>query len=183
MSLQNEMRVIPPVAKALAVLAYLGVAIGLIAILIPQSHNTSMMPKGGQIALGMFAAAVPAIYVLLVGYIYGDARRRRMRYIVWTLLTIFVPQAIGIILYFILRDPLPVFCPHCGASVKAAFTFCPQCAAALRPTCLQCKRPVEHTWSHCPNCGAVTSTATQATASAAAPDPRALEGKKPSFSG
>ena len=29
----------------------------------------------------------------------------------WTLLAIFIPNAIGIILYFILRDPVPVPCP------------------------------------------------------------------------
>jgi len=157
MSLQNQIRVIPPVAKALAVLAYLGVAIGLIAIAIPQSRNTSSLPKGGQVVLGLFAATIPAIYVLLLGYIYGDARRRRMRYVVWTLLAIFIPNAIGIILYFILRDPLPVFCPRCGASVKAGFTFCPQCATALQPVCAQCGRAIERNWPHCPNCGAATA--------------------------
>jgi len=171
MSLRDEMRVIPTVARILSVLAYFGIAIGLIAIAIPQSRNTSMLPKGGQIVLGVFAATIPAIYVLLLGYIYGDARRRRMRYIVWTLLAIFIPNAIGIILYFILRDPMPVFCPNCGAAVKSAYAFCPQCAAPLRPTCPQCKRPVEHTWSHCPNCGAVTSTPKQAAATTAPPQP------------
>ena len=174
MSLQNEMRVIPAVAKVLAVLAYLGVAIGLIAIAIPQSHGTSGLPKGGQIALGLFAAAIPAIYILLLGYIYGDARRRRMRYVVWLLLAIFVPNAIGVILYFILRDPMPVFCPQCGATVKSAFTFCPQCATALQPTCAQCKRPVERTWSHCPNCGTAISGANQAPVPPAPPSPQPL---------
>jgi len=158
MSLRNEMHVIPPVAKVLAALAFLGIAIGLIAIAIPQSRDTLGLPRGGQVALGIFAAAIPAIYILLLGYIYGDARRRHMRYIVWTLLAIFIPNAIGIILFFILRDPLPVFCPHCGASVKAAFTFCPQCATALQPVCAQCGRAVERNWSHCPHCGTATST-------------------------
>jgi len=171
MRLRDETRVIPIVARVLAVLAYFGVAIGLIAIAIPQSRDTSMLPKGGQIALGLFAATIPAIYVLLLGYIHGDARRRRMRHIVWTLLAIFIPNLIGVILYFILRDPMPVFCPSCGAAVKSTYAFCPQCAAALRPTCPQCKRPVEHTWSHCPNCGAVTLMAKQAAATTAAPQP------------
>lgn len=161
MSLQNEMRVIPPLAKVLAVLAYIGIAIGLITIAIPQSTHTSNLPGAGMVALGLLGAAIPAIYILLMGYIYGDARRRRMRHIVWTLLAIFIPNLIGVILYFILRDPLPVFCPRCGASVKSAFTFCPQCATALRPVCAQCGRAVEWNWAHCPSCGAATSAAKQ----------------------
>jgi RNA polymerase subunit RPABC4/transcription elongation factor Spt4 len=173
MSLQNEMRVIPIVAKVLAFLAYIGIAIGLIAIAIPQARETSALPKGSQIALGIFAAAIPAIYILLLGYIYGDARRRRMRYIIWTLLAIFIPNAIGVILYFILRDPLPVFCPRCGASVKSAFTFCPQCATSLRPVCVQCGRAVEWNWAHCPSCGTATAAAKQPATPAppAAPQP------------
>ena len=54
------------------------------------------------ILLPMFLAG----YTLLIGYIYGDARRRGMRYVMWTLLAIFLFNGIGIILYFILREPL-----------------------------------------------------------------------------
>jgi len=176
MSLRNEVRVIPALAWLLAVLAYIGIAVGLIAIAIPQSRDTSNLPEPGKVALGLFAAAIPAIYILLLGYIFADARRRRMRYVVWTLLAIFIPNAIGIILYFILRDPLPVFCPRCGASVKSTFTFCPQCATALRPTCPQCGRAVEWNWAHCPSCGAATPASQQTivSATAAPPAPRSI---------
>jgi len=160
MSLQKEIQVVPKFVWAVALLAYVGVSIGLIFVAIPGYPDTSNLPQAGKVALGLFAGAVPAIYILLLGYIYGDAKRRGMRYIVWTLLAIFVPNAIGIILYFILRDPMPVFCPSCGARVKSTFTFCPQCAKALRPTCLQCGRALEHTWSHCPNCGAAAPAGT-----------------------
>jgi hypothetical protein len=172
MSFRNEMRVIPVPAWVLAILAYVGIAIGLIAFAIPQTPDTASLPKQGQVALALFCAAIPAIYVLLIGYVYGDARRRRMHYIVWTLLAIFIPNVIGVILYFILRDPLPVFCPRCGASVKSGFTFCPQCATALRPTCSQCGRAVEWNWAHCPNCGAATPAAKQGMVPAA-PSPTA----------
>jgi hypothetical protein len=159
MSLQKEIRIIPKFAWAIAVLAYLGVSVGLIVVAIPEYPNTSNLPQAGKIALGLLAGIIPAVYILLLGYIYGDAKRRGMRYIVWTLLAIFVPNAIGIILYFVLRDPMPVFCSNCGVAVKSTFTFCPRCAKALRPTCLQCGHALERTWSHCPNCGAATPTA------------------------
>ncbi|HLY19658.1 MAG TPA: zinc ribbon domain-containing protein, partial [Bryobacteraceae bacterium] len=72
----------------------------------------------------------------------------------WTLLAIFIPNAIGIILYFVLRDPLLAHCTHCGAEARQGFAFCPRCGAPLAAACPQCRRAVEPGWSHCVNCGA-----------------------------
>lgn len=91
--------------------------------------------------------------ILLVGYIYGDARRRGMRPVLWALLAFFIPNAIGIILYFILREPLLVNCPKCGAGTKSAFPFCPSCGSSLADTCPSCRSAIESGWSHCPRCG------------------------------
>ena len=81
--------------------------------------------------MSLTGAAMLGIYALLVGYVYGDARRRGMNQVLWTLLAIFIPSAIGVILYFILRDPVPVPCPRCGtlalkghASARAAGRSC-----------------------------------------------------------
>ena len=74
-------------------------------------------------------------YVLLVGYVYGDARRRGMNHVLWTLLAIFIPNAIGIILYFILRDPVPVPCPACGTPARKGHAFCAGCGTAVRAAC------------------------------------------------
>ena len=92
-------------------------------------------------------------YTLLVGYVYGDARRRGMRYVMWTLLAIFLANGIGIILYFILRDPLLVYCPHCGAGVLPSHAFCPRCGAGVQPACRACHRTVQIGWTHCAWCG------------------------------
>jgi hypothetical protein len=78
-------------------------------------------------------------YTLLVGYVYGDARRRGMRYVMWTLLAIFLTNGIGIILYFILRDPLLAYCSRCGSNVL--------------PACPACRRVVQPAWTHCAWCG------------------------------
>jgi hypothetical protein len=72
-------------------------------------------------------------YILLVGYVYGDARRRGMRYVMWTLLAIFLANGIGIVLYFILREPLLGYCSRCGSGVQHGFAYCPRCGANLRP--------------------------------------------------
>src|SRR5271157_3149689 len=82
-------------------------------------------------------------YTLLIGYVNGDARRRGMRYVMWTLLAIFLANGIGIILYFILRDPLLVYCPRCGAGVQPSHAFCPRCGAGVQPACRACHRTVQ----------------------------------------
>jgi predicted amidophosphoribosyltransferase len=92
--------------------------------------------------------------VLLVGYVYSDAKRRGMRYVLWTWLAALIPNAIGIILYFVLREPLLVNCTHCGAQARPGFTFCPKCGGSLSPACPQCRRAVEPGWTHCVQCGA-----------------------------
>ena len=93
-------------------------------------------------------------YTLLVGYVYGDARRRGMRYVMWTLLAIFLTNGIGIILYFILRDPMPAYCSRCGSTSQQGFAYCPRCGANVLPACPGCRRVVQPGWSHCAWCGA-----------------------------
>jgi RNA polymerase subunit RPABC4/transcription elongation factor Spt4 len=88
-----------------------------------------------------------------MSYVYADAKRRGMRYVVWTLLAIFIPYAIGLILYFLLRSPLPKACPGCSQLVSAGFVFCPHCGTSLQATCSNCGRAAEPTWSNCPACG------------------------------
>ncbi len=100
-------------------------------------------------------AVVPVLtigYSLLVGFIYADAKRRRMRHVMWAWLAL-VPYFVGVILYFILRDPLPTPCPRCGADVPRAFAFCPACGASVHPTCSQCGKPLQNEWMNCPHCG------------------------------
>jgi hypothetical protein len=99
-------------------------------------------------------AAVFASYVLIIGYIAADARRRGMPVLLWTLLAIFVPSAIGIILYFILRRPLLRACSQCGTPADAAYRFCSACGATLGNSCPACQSPVESFWAHCAKCGA-----------------------------
>jgi hypothetical protein len=115
--------------------------------------------------LAAFAGAIAAAYVLLVGYVFGDSRRRGMNHVLWTLLAIFIPNAIGIILYFILRDPVPLPCPACATPARKGHAFCSSCGAAVRDACAQCRQPIEAGWRVCPRCG------TALAAAAASPTP------------
>jgi Double zinc ribbon len=149
----DEVRIIPFVAWIIAVLVAVGMFVLLFTVAIPSDHKLSHWPEAGQIAFAIWPGLLVAVLVLLIGYINADARRRGMRYVMWTLLAIFLPNSIGIILYFVFRDPLPVTCGKCGAQARPGFTFCPQCGAALTAACPACKRSIEPGWKTCAYCG------------------------------
>jgi hypothetical protein len=149
-SFSDELRIISPVAWAIAggVLCIL-----LMFVAIPSDHQMSQWPLIGKICFSGGLGLVLTGALLLVGYINADARRRGMRYVMWTLLAIFLPNSLGIILYFVLRDPLPVRCRKCSAPVQPAFTFCPQCGAEISGACPACKRAINPGWKRCAFCG------------------------------
>jgi hypothetical protein len=91
--------------------------------------------------------------VLLLGYIWADAQRRGMNHKLWTLLAFFIPYAVGIILYFILREPVLVPCPSCATPASKGHAFCACCGTAVRAACPGCQKPVETGWHNCPGCG------------------------------
>jgi hypothetical protein len=146
----EEIRIIAPIVWVIAALVELGMFCGLLVATFHESH----WPLVGAVAFSLWPGLLVAIVVLLIGYINADARRRGMRYVMWTLLAIFIPNSIGIILYFVLRDPLPVPCPKCGAQSRSGFAFCPQCGGQLSTACPGCRRPVDSNWQRCAYCGA-----------------------------
>ena len=156
MSFTRELRVIPRAARIAAVVCYAAFAICLYFLIIPTDVGPQGMatwPLAGRLAFSLLIPLVLLGIIALWGYICGDAKRRGMRYVMWTLLAIFVPYAIGIILYFILRDPLPAECPSCRTLVLAKFAFCPHCGTTLRPSCPQCGKTLESGWVNCGYCG------------------------------
>jgi hypothetical protein len=97
-------------------------------------------------------SCIIAFLVLLVGYVNRDAKRRNMNSALWTVLVIFIPNAIGFIIYFLLRQPLMVKCPECGTLANPTFNYCPKCKYNLRPTCPKCTHVVRPGDAFCPQC-------------------------------
>jgi RNA polymerase subunit RPABC4/transcription elongation factor Spt4 len=151
---REELRVIPRTAWVFGIVLYLVVSTLVCFGGIHTDPEMSHWPLAGRIAFAYGCFLVLLAWVLLIGYVYADAKRRGMRYVLWTWLAILVPNAIGIILYVVLRDPLPKPCPHCAALVRASYVFCPSCGTPMQPTCPNCGRGVEPGWSNCPHCGA-----------------------------
>ena len=153
-----NLRIIRPVAWAIAALGFVGMEAMLLFLAFPsEAHSRSPMPIGVKIFLGCFAPLVVAAAILLDGYVYADAKRRGMRYVMWTLLAALVPDLIGVILYFLLREPLPTACPKCGYMARRSYAFCPQCSTELNRLCRSCGRNLELGWSGCAYCGTPVS--------------------------
>ena len=161
---KKELSVIPKAAWMVAWFAYVCTTVPLLFYVAPRDPEMHKFPLWGQALLICGCLLFLVAWVALVGYIYGDAKRRQMRYVMWTLLAIFVPHAIGMILYFILRDPLPKPCAGCGHVEKTKFPFCPHCGTLLQPMCPKCDKPVQLTWANCASCGQqLAQPATRAT--------------------
>jgi hypothetical protein len=125
-----------------------------VLILGPMRHDPDFFewPLAAKFGFAVFTPLFLLVYALLVGFIYADAKRRGMRHVMWAWLAL-VPYFVGVILYFILRDPLPTPCPVCRTVVPQAFAYCPRCGASVHPVCSQCGKPVQPDWSNCPHCG------------------------------
>jgi RNA polymerase subunit RPABC4/transcription elongation factor Spt4 len=146
----DEVRSIPLWAAVLSTIGFLGVLVAFIVVL---GHDPKAPPPVLRALFGVLVGTIAACYILLVGYINQDARRRGMSRLLWTLVALFVPNGFGIILYFILRKPLPAACPQCGTTVLAGFGFCPNCRYRLQPVCPHCQRGVAQGNVFCPYCG------------------------------
>ena len=60
----------------------------------------------GNLWFGFAVGVSAAAFVLSLGYVYGDAARRGMPSILWTMTALLAPNLLGFLLYFLLRKPL-----------------------------------------------------------------------------
>src|SRR5664280_1912948 len=136
---KDELRIVSPIAVWLAVAAFAQMQI-LFAMLPKGPHGLPPFPIWALISV--VAGIVLAMWILLIGYINQDAKRRGMGQLLWTMIAILVPNCLGILLYFLLRKPplvpsawgrsAPIF-----ATVQSVGTRCRRAAptaAALSAT-------------------------------------------------
>ena len=103
------------------------------------------------VLVGLFALLVP---ITVGAYVYKDAKERDMNAALWTLICVFAPSFVGLIIYLIVRGQYSSKkCPQCGMAVRDTFAVCPGCGANLKEKCLNCNTPLEPGWAICPSCG------------------------------
>ena len=162
--LREEIKIVPKwVVWTCVVLWLAAIAIGTLINLSGVNGETFPPDLAGHPAIASLALAgiitlvaiIITIWLTALGYVYRDARRRGMNGGLWLLLCMLLSWpffAIGFILYFQVREPLPFPCPRCSTMVGARFNFCPNCKCNLHPSCPNCKREVAETDKFCPYC-------------------------------
>jgi hypothetical protein len=141
------------VAQVIALLANLSGAGG--EIFPPELKDHPALATLALAGIVTAASFSLAVFIFLVGYVNRDARRRGMSPGLWTFLVIVLSPAyfaIGFIVYFLMREPLPYNCPQCGTTISARYNFCPNCKCNLHPSCPQCQQAVVESDKYCPYC-------------------------------
>jgi len=165
---REELRIIPKWLVWTCISLYLLALVVGIAVNLSNFHTGNQVFPGDEslrnnpllscLALAGVITAVAftlSLGLFMLGYVYRDAKRRGMNAGLWTLLVaILFPSVfvIGLIIYLLVREPLPYQCPQCAATVSARFNFCPNCKYNLHPVCPQCQREVSDSDKFCPYC-------------------------------
>ena len=155
-----ELKIIPTWAWTLAGIIFIGAQVAF-DVLLPY-YEPDAPPRWFVAPMAILVGTLAACLPLLIGYINVDAGRRGMSRTLWTLLAIFIPNAIGVILYFLLRRPLSSLCPSCGAAIRPGCGYCPKCGKNLSLHCSHCQHAVSADDVYCSNCGNVLASAESA---------------------
>jgi len=147
----DEVKIISPWAFFIAALGFVAAIAALVFVSLSDKNAP---PLALMVVLAIVGGTLLACYILLIGYINRDAGRRGMSRLLWTLIAICIPNALGIVLYFILRKPRLLNCPQCSAVVEPGFGFCPNCRQRLGLVCPKCQRSLNVGDKFCPYCGA-----------------------------
>ncbi|HXW89483.1 MAG TPA: zinc ribbon domain-containing protein [Terriglobales bacterium] len=145
-----EIKIVPAWAWVLTGIGFVSMQFVFNVVL---AHRSDAPPSWARPLLGLLVGLVLGCFLLFIGYISRDAKRRGMSPVLWTIVAVVIPNALGIILYFVLRQPVRSACPQCGNAVQIGFSFCPRCSYKLGPSCPQCQRAVGMNDVYCPYCG------------------------------
>jgi hypothetical protein len=147
----DDLKMIPLWSVILSLVVFTG-----IQVVNFWGRQNSVPHRGNPVmhVIGSYSwGAALASYVLLIGYISRDVKRRNMSPGIWMLIVLVMPGGIGAIVYFLLRQPMMTRCPSCRTEVASGFHFCPQCQFQMKPVCGQCFRGVHITDVFCVQCG------------------------------
>ena len=146
----DGLRIIPMWSIVLAILVFIGVQIYFNSVP-PPHRRPGTMPM--HLIFGYTTGTALASYILLIGYVSRDVRRRAMSAPLWMLIVLVMPGGIGAVVYFLLRQPILMRCPNCTTELDSSVHFCPQCQFQVAPVCGQCYRGVKITDQYCAQCG------------------------------
>lgn len=117
------------------------------------------LSQDDQIALvvvGFVFAFVIALFAVIAVLVYKDAKKLGMNAWMWTLVAVYAPNGVGIIIYLVFRynEKKKKRCPECNYVLTGEFDVCPSCGHSISDKCPECSKTVEDEWKVCPYCRA-----------------------------
>jgi hypothetical protein len=91
------LKIIPRTAWVIAGICYFGLATLALTVMIPGDKEMKYWPFAGKLAFSFGIFLFIYAWILLISYIYADAKRRGMRYVMWTWLAALIPNGIGVV--------------------------------------------------------------------------------------
>ena len=113
---EDQLSMIPTWSVVLAIIVFAAVQYLFHGVL--PHHKHELLPM--RLLMGYSWGTAFASYVLLVGYVSRDVRRRKMPAGLWMLIVVVMPGGIGAVVYFLLRQPMMTPCPHCSTEITSS---------------------------------------------------------------
>jgi zinc-ribbon domain len=111
-----------------------GVLVGLVAGYFTAAPGAALRTVAADGSAALAGCILAAIWLLGLGFVFADARRRAMPPIPWTLVAMLVPNLLGFLFYFVMRKPVTIPCPSCHRPIPPDQPFCSWCGTSqLRP--------------------------------------------------
>jgi Phospholipase_D-nuclease N-terminal len=107
--------------------------IGLAAGCYAVANGEGWRPMCAYAAAALAVGTGIAIWLLCLGFVFADARRRGMRAAGWALVAMLMPNLLGFLLYFVMRRPLAAPCGSCNREISLDQPFCSWCGSSRVP--------------------------------------------------
>jgi hypothetical protein len=131
MKLRRFLSVVPkPVRLLASILVCCALLIGLVVGSI-AAQRAGLWTMFAYSSAALVFSVLAAVWILCLGFVFADARRRNMQSVLWVLVAALFPHLLGFLLYFVMRQPIPAICTHCGMTVPTHQRFCSWCGNSL----------------------------------------------------
>lgn len=129
-------------------IAGIGVLVGVSATI----NERDIMPLT---VMGIFLLIFILILILIGVAVYKDAKKLQLDPWMWTLIVMYVPYLIGLIIYLVVRgnEKKRNRCVNCGSPIESDYNICPHCGHELSKVCGSCGKYVNKKFKICPYCG------------------------------
>jgi hypothetical protein len=132
MRLRQFLSIVPKTVQRWAsVLVGCALLTGLVVGYVTAQQGVLLRTMSAYGSAALLLGIALAIWILCLGFVFADARRRAMRPVLWVLVAALFPHLLGFLLYFVMRHPIAATCTQCGMTVSNQQRFCSWCGNPL----------------------------------------------------